>query len=335
MTLDELNQFSIIGLETEGDRTRLRGRLSKPGLPAAGDDMRLFVSLEDDVPGDLTEVDADARTAVFTVFTEHLHPAVVIGSTFPIYNGYWFGRIDLVLDDGIQWTRKHFVAPDAFVQDAPTGGRRQSRVAEPGDEGRADGQIVPGGWDHEHCDICWRHIGSGGDPEGYVTSNDQWVCTSCYSRFVQRRDLSFVEDGADEDLVASDAEEAFARARRLIDEYDLDGIRRLVRSRGCAEARSRHGWTALMIAAQRGHRSLVKLLLAEGCDVNAGASGYTALALAAQAGHAQIVQLLLDAGADVRVPRDFFNGSMFLFVKTGHGRAGDQIAELLTRAGAT
>src|SRR5215469_14397577 len=181
MILDDLNQFSILALEIVGDRTRLRGRLSKPGQPTTGDDMRLFISLEDDLPGDLTEVNPDARTAVFTVFTEHLHPAVVIGSTFPIYNEYWFGRIDLVLDASIRWALKQFVAPDAFVQDDPTEGWRQSRVAEPGDESRADGQIVPGGWDHEHCEICWRHIGSGGDPEGYVTGNDEWVCRSCYS----------------------------------------------------------------------------------------------------------------------------------------------------------
>jgi hypothetical protein len=337
LTLVDLNQFTILASETVAEQTRLRGRLSKPGQPTPGDAMRLFISLEDDVPGQLTEVDPDARTAVFDASTEHLHPALVVGSTFPIYNSYWFGRIDLVLDAGIQWRRKQFVAPDAFVQDAPTPGWRQSRAAELGDESRADGQIVPGGWDHEHCEICWRHIGSGGDPEGYVTGNDEWVCTSCYSRYVERHDLSFVPDGAEEEVFASAAEQAFAEASRLIDDYNLDGIRSFVRTRGCGEVRNRHGWTPLMTAAKRGHRSLVKLLLNEGCDVNAlaEANGYTALALAAQAGHAEIVQMLLNAGADVRVQKTFCGGSMLQFVKTGRGHSDTRIIDLLTRAGAT
>jgi hypothetical protein len=337
VTLGDLNQFTILASEMVGDQTRLRGRLSKPGQPTPGDAMRLFVSLDDDVPGQLTDVDPDARTAVFTAFTEHLHPAVVVGSTFPIYDDYWFGRIHLVLDPDILWARRQFVAPDAFVQEAPTPGWRQWRVAESGDESRGDGKIVRGGWDHEHCELCGRHIGSGGDPEGYVTSDDQWVCTSCHSRYVERRNLSFVPDGAEEEIVASAAEEAFAAARRLIDEYDLDGIRSFVRGRGRAEVRNRYGWTPLMIAAKRGHRSLVKLLLKEGCDVNAVAEahGYTALALAAQAGHAEIVQTLLNAGAKVQVSKTFFGGSLLLYVKTGRGQSDGPIIDLITRAGAT
>lgn len=335
--LGDLNRFTVVASEAAGNQTRLRGRLSKPGQPAPGDAMRLFVSLEDDVPGQLTDVDPDAGTAVFTAITENLHAAVVVGSTFPIYNDYWFGRIHLVLDRRIQWARKQFIAPDAFVQEAPTPGWRQSRAAEPGDEGRADGQIVPGGWDHEHCEICWRHIGSGGDADGYVTGDDQWVCTYCYSRYVERRDLSFVPDGAEEATDAPAAEkDLFAVVSRLIDESDLGGIRSLLRNCGCANVRNRYGWTPLMIAAMRGHRSLVKLLLDEDCDVNAvAAQGYTALALAAQAGHAQIVQTLVGAGASVQLPMSFFNGSLLGYVKTGRGQSDHRIIDMLTRAGAT
>jgi hypothetical protein len=72
-----------------------------------------------------------------------------------VVGGYWLPRVQLVLDPTTTWTRTRFVPPDAFEQDAPTPGWRQSRVAQPGDENRTDGVIVAGGWDHEHCEICW------------------------------------------------------------------------------------------------------------------------------------------------------------------------------------
>jgi len=63
--------------------------------------------------------------------------------------------------------------------------------------------------------------------------------------------------------------------------------------------RAEDGRTALHIAAERGHRKMVTLLLNRGAYVNArDDEGDTPLHLAAAAGHDGVVRILLSDGAD-------------------------------------
>ena len=184
VTLADLNAFTVERIEQRDDRSLLHGRLRLPGQPSPGDQLSLFTGLdEDDVTGELEQLDPDAGTGVLAAWTSHLHPTVVAGSTLPTFDNYWSGRVRLVLDARIQWTRKLFGSPDAFEQVMPNG-TRMWRAVEPGDDARTDGRIVPGGWDHEHCELCWTHIGAGGDAEGWVTDEDRWACVNCHSRYV-------------------------------------------------------------------------------------------------------------------------------------------------------
>src|SRR5437763_7445974 len=63
-------------------------------------------------------------------------------------------------------------------------GTRSSPEAPPGS------QLVAGGWDHEHCEICKKKIGHGGEPEGYFGQPDAWVCGECYNSSVVPRCLA-------------------------------------------------------------------------------------------------------------------------------------------------
>jgi hypothetical protein len=54
------------------------------------------------------------------------------------------------------------------------------------------GELIPGGWDHEHCSICWETIGGGGQVAGFVSGEDDWVCGECHRHFVAPRSLAFV-----------------------------------------------------------------------------------------------------------------------------------------------
>ena len=290
----------------------------------------MFISPDDDVPGILTELDPDAATAVLNVGTANMHPAIIVGATFPVCDSYWAGKLDLVLNDDIYWTRTRFVAPDAFVEPSEVSGWRKWRIATPDDKERTDGRIVPRGWDHEHCELCWQEIGSGGEADGYVSGSNQWVCVRCYDRFIGPRDMRFVIEGE------SDEPEMFQQISELIDDYDLAAIRQFLEDGKYVNIRSKYGWTPLMLAASRGHQSLISLLLEAGADVNAVSEqhGYTALALAAQMGNVQVVETLLGAGARVQVPEKLCGGSLLTYVKTGSGRENARTSELLTQAGA-
>jgi|SRR5690554_316941 ankyrin repeat protein len=63
------------------------------------------------------------------------------------------------------------------------------------------------------------------------------------------------------------------------------------------------GWTALHIAAEKGHVKLVELLIDRGADMNwqHEISRLTAFHLAALGGHTEVVKLLAAKGADVNI----------------------------------
>ena len=90
---------------------------------------------------------------------------------------------------------------------------------------------------------------------------------------------------------------------RAVGGGDVEAVRELVRSGADVDARDRHGQTALMLAAHRGHREIVELLVEAGADLDVAAKyNLTALMLAIVAGHAAVARVLVRAGAnrDVR-----------------------------------
>jgi ankyrin repeat protein len=96
-----------------------------------------------------------------------------------------------------------------------------------------------------------------------------------------------------------------------------------------------NGRSALQAASERGHLSIVKLLLELGAEVNAPPSpvaGRTALQAAARGGFGVIVQLLLENGAQVNAPSARYKGITALQGACLHGTL--EIVDLLLKSGA-
>ena len=73
-------------------------------------------------------------------------------------------------------------------------------------------------------------------------------------------------------------------------------------------------WTVLMVAAYRGHTSIVQYLLDEGAPVNTqDVNGVTSLILASELGHSEVVRVLINYGADVNILAKDTNFTALMF----------------------
>lgn len=53
--------------------------------------------------------------------------------------------------------------------------------------------LIPDGWDHDHCDICTKTISDKENYRDWVTDgynlNNDWICEECYNLFMVTDDI--------------------------------------------------------------------------------------------------------------------------------------------------
>lgn len=163
----------------------------------------------------LTSLNRETRAAVITC--DEKDDPEIVGQTLYYLSPYWQAfHVWMVLDPTWGWERMQFQRVDAVAEDyeAPNisivGGREvkiwtkveplkgntgQSRHYPAPDQTlplRSGTRVIPAGWDHEHCDLCKAHIEVG--DFGYCDPGKRWMCTNCYERYVEQRDLAFVDE---------------------------------------------------------------------------------------------------------------------------------------------
>jgi hypothetical protein len=142
----------------------------------------------------LKSLDEETKAAILTVDVEN-EPKVV-GHKLSYLSSYWQAyHVWMILEEGARWEKIVFHATDAIRVSTTAGDGKQIqglRRMKQGDELPAGAQVVTDGWDHEHCELCNKHI----DPGDYafINTDGLWVCLSCFDNYVSPKDLSFVDE---------------------------------------------------------------------------------------------------------------------------------------------
>lgn len=163
----------------------------------------------------LKSLDKESRTAILTCDVRD-EPSVV-GERLAYLSPYWQAyHVWMVLDPAWGWNKKRFLGADAVAEDYDAGdtsvvegrnvrvwtklelvgGREGASRHYPASDqslpASSERRPVPGGWGHEHCDLCKTHIEAG--DFGYCDPGGRWMCEKCYERYVMQRDLAFVDE---------------------------------------------------------------------------------------------------------------------------------------------
>ncbi len=151
-----------------------------------GDGVMLLVG-ERLVEGQFDGVDTQARRARIT-FNEPADLAqLCVDARYSFVDVYWGDKAALVLDRSKEWRLVEFQPVDAIERVAGDG-----RILAKATSDDASASVVEGGWDHEHCDICYEKIGAAGLPKGWTSASDEWLCEVCYEAYLEPRSLGFI-----------------------------------------------------------------------------------------------------------------------------------------------
>ncbi len=142
--------------------------------------------------GRFVDVRLSSRTAAFVPTAPEDIGAMLPGITYRRLDGYWGERAALVLDRQRRWSQRVFESVDAWAFHRP-GGTLVGNVMGPDlPEGA---KIIRGGWDHEHCEICWEKISPHTDPVAMFSEPDHWICRGCHEDYVVPQSLDFILRG--------------------------------------------------------------------------------------------------------------------------------------------
>ena len=201
VTLRDLAHFTIRSVrrasnntqELDGVFTHLTGvRLSEDTDRTVG---FFYLSRKDSIYLLRKEFEADSKTATLIVWPSA--KPLRAGESLPYVDYYWSPKeVAFALESARSWKKVVFKAEDSVrYRDPQVPGWWKSHVAtHPVSEGASDVQIVEGGWDHEHCYFCKSKIGRAGARYGYYSKADNdWLCVSCYKKFIARHDLRFLQ----------------------------------------------------------------------------------------------------------------------------------------------
>ena len=133
------------------------------------------------------------RAAGSVVVTSARDPDIAllrVGERYIWFDDYWQAPlVEAIADEATEWRQFTFEPSDAqyFRVGDSVGWQKVGGTLQ---EGAVALEVKPGGWDHEHCDLCGDHIDVE-NPVAFTNSEDHFLCSPCYNRYGATHDVSF------------------------------------------------------------------------------------------------------------------------------------------------
>lgn len=104
------------------------------------------------------------------------------GHSYDFYPQWNPGQLELAQDSNRQWRKETFAKKDMITFKAKTG--TIGRKLEEGEKIKG-GTVVPGGWDHVHCELCFETISAEKGCTHYgFTDGNEWLCEACHEKYI-------------------------------------------------------------------------------------------------------------------------------------------------------
>jgi len=174
MRIQDLPIFTVD--EVESDGSQLKGRASRWQWVGEGHIAFMLVGSSCLIQGKFRNVDEATRRVSFAATDASALAQIGPRACLPFLDGYWGERAVLVLDTSLGWEEAAFAARDAVEHH--TNGKTE---------------VITGGWDHEHCAICWANISEHENKRFMKSSRDDPICLDCFSKYVRAKSLDFIE----------------------------------------------------------------------------------------------------------------------------------------------
>lgn len=175
MKTGELPVFSVS--DVHPDSPQLTGKVDR--WHWVGEGHIVYLLLDDGllVEGKFRNIREATKSVSFAFREPDSAPHIRAGESIRYLDGYWGERALIVLDRSLIWQELTFEPRDA------------TRIHLDGKK-----EEIPGGWDHEHCAICWAKISQHEKPVFMESSEDDCVCLDCFRNHVEARSIDFAEE---------------------------------------------------------------------------------------------------------------------------------------------
>lgn len=119
-----------------------------------------------------------------TFFTFESRPIEIKAGHVYNFTATWSpSQLEIAQSSQDRWRRERFRTSDMLAlqnADGSTIGRKLGQGDVP-----KEGIVVPKGWEHEHCSLCWKTISESTSFKhaGYTDGRD-WICNECYGKYI-------------------------------------------------------------------------------------------------------------------------------------------------------